>query len=131
MAMNNHYKTALTEKVIGAAISVHRELGPGYLEAIYERAMCIALSEIGLKWANQVIVPVHFHGHCVGEHRLDLLVQNEVLVELKAISAFEDVHYAVVRSYLRASQLECGLLMNFAASTLQVKRIGPDFWARN
>ncbi|MEI6861639.1 MAG: GxxExxY protein [Verrucomicrobiota bacterium] len=117
---------ALTERILAAAIAVHRELGPGFLESIYEEAMTYALAEHGLNFARQVNVPVRSRQHGVGEHRLDLLVEGKV-VELKAISSFEDAHYAIVRSYLRATGLPCGLLLNFAAPIMQIKRIGPEY----
>jgi GxxExxY protein len=117
----------LTNRIIGIAIEVHRELGPGFLESIYEEAMAVALAEGGMPYRRQLIVPIKFHGRAVGEHRVDLLISTEVVVELKAIKAIEDVHYAVMRSYLRATGCTRGLLLNFAGPTLQVKRIGADF----
>ena len=125
--MNSEFGDALTGQIIGVAIAVHRELGPGFLESVYEAAMAIALTETRIPFQQQVPVPVLFHGKPVGEHRLDLLVAGEVVVELKAIKAIEDVHYAILRSYLRAAGLARGLLLNFASPTLQVKRIGAEF----
>jgi GxxExxY protein len=120
----------LTSQIIALAIEVHRELGPGFLESIYEEAMVIALTETRIPFQRQVGVTVMFRGKGIGEHRLDLLVANEVVVELKAIKAIEDVHFAIMRSYLRATGCRRGLLLNFAAPTLQVKRIGAEFWAK-
>jgi GxxExxY protein len=125
--MKEELNDPLTGKIIAAAIAVHRELGPGFLESIYEEAMAVAMAEGGLTFTRQVPISVNYHGHTVGEHRLDFLVETEVVLELKAISAFEDVHYAIVRSYLRATGKSRGLLLNFAAPTLQVKRIGAEF----
>ncbi|MBL9186387.1 MAG: GxxExxY protein [Opitutaceae bacterium] len=125
--MNQAFDDPLTGKILAAAISVHRELGPGFLESIYEEAMAIALTEAGLRFRRQWVVPLHFHGQAVGEHRLDYLVEESVVLELKAIKAFEDVHFAIVRSYLRASGASRGLLINFSAPTLQVRRIGPEY----
>jgi GxxExxY protein len=125
--MNFEFGDGLTKRIIGVGIEVHRELGPGYLEAIYEEGMAIALAEAKLTFRRQVSVPVSFRGNVIGEHRLDLVVADEVVVELKAIKAIEDVHFAVVRSYLRATGCKRGLLLNFAAPTLQVKRIGVEF----
>ena len=121
---------ALTERVIGLAIGVHRDLGPGFLEAIYEAAMAIALAEAGIAFERQVAVPILYRGHKLGEHRLDLLVERELVLELKAVAAFEDVHFAITRSYLRATKLQRALLLNFAAPTLQVKRVGAEFRGR-
>src|SRR5438067_10837909 len=99
--MNLEYQ-ALTEQIIGAAIEVHRRLGPGFLESIYEKALVIELRKRGMEVADEVKVIIEYDGVEVGEHRLDLIVEDTIVVELKAISAFEDIHFAVVRSYLRA-----------------------------
>lgn len=93
----------LTKKIIGAAIRVHRELGPGFLEAIYEEALCLEFAELGLSFERQYRVEVLFRGQPVGEHRLDLLVEGLVVVELKAVSALQDIFYATLRSYLKAT----------------------------
>lgn len=118
---------ALTDRIIAAAIRVHRELGPGFLESIYEQALAIEFSEQGIAFERQKPVAVLYREHHVGEHRLDFLVANEVVLELKAIATLEDVHFAIVRSYLRATHLDTGLLMNFATPTLTIKRIGSVF----
>ena len=128
--MKQEIDDLLTSQIIALAIEVHRELGPGFLEAIYEEAMGIALAEKQIPFQRQMMIPVMFRGRAVGEHRLDLLVANEVIVELKAIKAIEDVHFAIMRSYLRATGCKRGLLLNFSAPTLQVKRIGAEFWAK-
>ncbi len=113
----------LTGKIIGAAIAVHRELGPGYLESIYEEALCTELAAVGLRFRRQVPVAIHYRGRTVGEHRLDLIIEDAVVVELKAIHAFEDIHFATVRSYLKATGCDHGLLLNFATTTLTAKRV--------
>jgi len=114
---------SLTQRVIGAAISVHKELGPGFLEAIYENALQMQLEEMGIEADFQKEVPIHFHGVLVGSHRLDSLVAGELIVELKAIKTLEDIHFAQVRSYLRATGLKHGLLFNFATMPLTIKRV--------
>lgn len=116
----------LTGKIIGAAIRVHRELGPGFLESIYEEALCIELEELGLKFKRQVPVEISYRGKRAGEHRLDLLVEDQVVVELKAVLELQDIFYVILRSYLRAAGKGVGLLLNFASVTLQAKRVGPD-----
>ncbi len=116
----------LTGKIIGAAIRVHRELGPGYLESIYEEALCIELDSMGLKYIRQMPVEIRYRGKRAGEHRLDLLVEERVVVELKAVLEIQDIYYATLRSYLRATGKSVGLLLNFASVILQTKRIGPD-----
>ena len=117
----------LTERIIGAAVRVHRELGPGFLESIYEEALAVELRLLGLAFERQKPVPVFYRGHPIGEHRLDLLVQSNVVVELKAIGALENVHFAIVRSYLKALGLSDALLLNFAATRLVVKRVGREY----
>lgn len=121
----------LTGRIIGAAIRVHRELGPGYLESVYEEALCFELASVGLRLERQWRVEVHYRGHRVGEHRLDLLVEDTVVVELKAVLALQDIFYATLRSYLRATGKSVGLLLNFASVTLQTKRVGPDLPSRS
>jgi GxxExxY protein len=117
----------LTKRILAAAIAVHRELGPGFLESIYEEALAIAFAEAGLVAERQKIIPVFYREHIVGEHRLDFLVDRTVVVELKATSAFDARHFAVVRSYLTAARCEVGLLLNFATPTLAIKRIGRNY----
>ncbi len=114
---------ALTSEIIGAAIEVHRRLGPGFIESIYENALVIELRRRGLKVEEQVEVPVEYRGIEVGRHRLDLLVEGATVIELKAIKNLDNVHFAVVKSYLRAIGKEHGLLLNFAKTTLEAKRV--------
>jgi len=114
---------SLSERVIGAAIAVHKELGPGFLESIYENALRVQLAEIGIETEFQKEIPIHYHGVLVGIHRLDALAADELVVELKAIKALEDIHFAQVRSYLRAAELKHGLLFNFATIPLTIKRV--------
>jgi GxxExxY protein len=118
---------ALTGRVIGCAIAVHRALGAGFLESIYAEALAVALSDAGIPFAREIRVGVTFRGRPIGEHRLDLLIQDRVVVELKAVESLARVHFAQVRSYLRATGLRVGLLLNFEAPTLEVRRIlNPD-----
>ena len=113
----------LTGSIIGAAIAVHKELGPGFLETIYENALAVELSHRGIVFEKQQIVPVFYKGTQVGEHRLDFLVEGKIVVELKAMKELEDIHCAQVRSYLKATHLKHGLLMNFATMPLTTKRV--------
>ena len=117
----------ITGKILSAAIRVHREPGPGYLESIYEEAWCVELTAMGLAFERQKSVEVQYRNQNVGLHRLDLLVESKVVVELKAIKEFEPVHYSVVRSYLKATGLATGLLLNFHSVPLAIKRIGREF----
>jgi GxxExxY protein len=109
--------------VIGAAIDVHRELGPGYVESIYHRALRIALDKRGVQFLDQQSVTVHYEGIPVGQGRLDFLVEGQLIVELKAVNALHDVHFAQLRSYLKASGLQKGLLLNFNAPKLEIRRV--------
>ena len=113
----------LTNQVIGACIAVHKEKGPGFLESIYENCLKIEFRKRGIKAEFQKEVEIRYDGELVGTHKLDILVNDELVVELKAIKVLEDVHFAQVRSYLRATELKHGLLLNFAARTLTVKRV--------
>lgn len=120
----------LSGRVIGAAIRVHEVLGPGFLESVYEEALCIELTAQRIGYERQRVVEIRYRERSVGEHRLDLLVENQIVVELKAITTFEAAHYAVVRSYLKAVDCTLGLLINFATSTVQVKRVGREWHSR-
>jgi GxxExxY protein len=117
----------LTERIIAAAIRVHKELGPGFLEAMYEEALAIELAAAGLTFERQKLLPVFYREHLIGEHRLDFLVERKVVLELKAISALEDIHFAIVRSYLKAANMDDALLLNFATARLTVKRVGREY----
>jgi GxxExxY protein len=114
---------ALTEQIIGAAIDVHRRLGPGFLESIYEKALVIALGNRGLAVERQREIIIEYDGVEVGRHVLDLLVEGTIVVELKAIRDLEDVHFSIVRSYLKAAHKKHGLILNFAQTTLDVRRV--------
>ena len=118
-------KDELTEKIIGAAIEVHRILGPGLLESIYEEALAIELELRGIPFQRQVEIDVHYKGHAIKGQRLDLLIGGQVVVELKSVANLPDVAMAQVLSYLKASGLKRGLLLNFGASKLidGIKRI--------
>lgn len=118
-----HHFEDLSKKIIGAAIKVHRELGPGFLESIYEEALKVEFSEQGLHFDSQKEIKIEYLGVEVGTHRLDLIVENEIIVELKAVKELEDIHFVQLRSYLKATSLKVGLLLNFSKPTLEVKRV--------
>ncbi len=94
-------------------------MGPGFLESVYERAMAEELTGRGLVFESQVAIPIMYKGAVVGEHRLDLVVGGELVVELKAVAAIADEHVAQVVSYLRAGAFQLGLLINFSHPTLR------------
>jgi GxxExxY protein len=108
----------LTEKIIGACIEVHRELGPGLLESIYEEALCHELQLQGITYQRQVEIAVRYKGIAIKGQRLDLLVEDQVIVELKSVSQLPEVALAQLLSYLRASGLKRGLLVNFGEKRL-------------
>jgi len=118
-----HQFESLSKKIIGAAIDVHKELGPGFLESIYEEALKIELSENDIAHESQKEIKIKYHNKEVGTHRLDLLVEKLIIVELKSIKDLTDIHFAQTRSYLKATGLKVGLLLNFAKPTLEIKRI--------
>jgi GxxExxY protein len=109
---------------------VHQELGPGFLESVYEEALGVELTRLQIRFERQVVVPIQYREVKVGEHRLDLIVERQNVVELKTVLGFEPIHFAITRSYLKATRLELGLLLNFAALTLQVKRVGREWHSR-
>jgi GxxExxY protein len=119
----SHPFEGLSRKIIGAAIEVHTALGPGFLENIYEEALKLELSEHKLNFETQKEIQIEYLGVVIGIHRLDLVVENQIIAELKAVKEFTDVHYAQLRSYLKATGLKVGLLLNFAKPTLEIKRV--------
>jgi GxxExxY protein len=118
----------LTGAVIGAAIEVHRALGPGFLESVYEEAMYVELSHRGIGFVRQAGIGVNYKGTIVGEGRVDVLVEDALVVELKAVEALAPIHTAQVLSYLKATGGHIGLLINFNVVRLRsgIKRIFLD-----
>lgn len=121
----------LTDRIISAAIRVHRTLGPGFLENIYEEALAVEFALNGIQFIRQKSIPLFYKDHQIGEHRLDFLVEEKIIVELKAISALEDIHFAIGRSYLKATNLEDGLILNFATIPLTIKRFCRELPGRS
>jgi len=116
---------ALAHAVIGAAIEVHRQLGPGFLEHVYEGAMLVELTERRIPFQRQVTFPVYYKRVLVAESRLDLLVAEQLVVELKAVEELRPLHMAQVLSYLRTGEFQLGLLFNFNVYSLRqaIRRI--------
>jgi len=110
---------ALAGALVDAALEVHRHLGPGFAENVYENALCHELSLRELPFDRQVVVPVSYRGRAVGEGRADLVVAGRLVVELKALPALAPVHTAQVISYLKATGLTLGLLVNFGERQLR------------
>lgn len=103
----------LTEKIIGTFYDVYNELGYGFLESVYEASLVIALRQLGLAIERQVPVPVWFRRHRIGEFRADILVERKVLIEVKSARALDPAHEAQLLHYLKATEIEIGLLVNF------------------
>ena len=115
----------LTEKIIGCAIEVHRVLGPGLLEATYEGALCVELELAGLSFQRQSAVPVTYNNRPVGDCRLDLIVENSVVIEIKSVDRFDPVFEAQLLTYLKITGIKHGLLLNFNSRLLKdgIKRM--------
>jgi GxxExxY protein len=111
----------LTEIIIGCAYSVHRELGSGFLEKVYENALLLELEDAGLSVRQQTPIPVHYKGRMVGEYYADLIVEGRIIIEIKAVQNLAKEHEVQLVHYLTATDTEDGLLINFGAS-VQVKR---------
>jgi GxxExxY protein len=115
----------LSSKVIEAAIAVHQSLGPGFIESVYERALCVELAARGIAFEQQKTIKVHHRQVEVDEHRLDVLVEGCLLVALKAVKEIEDVFFAIGRSQMKAAGIRDGLILKFSSMPLTIKRIGP------
>ncbi|MDF9828157.1 GxxExxY protein [Ereboglobus sp. PH5-10] len=116
----------LSDRVLNAAIEVHRALGPGFLEKIYETALTHELTKRGHKVERQKTVTIVYDGQILGEHRLDLIIDGRIILELKACKAIEDIHLATARSYLKATGCKLALVLNFAEARLAIKRVVLD-----
>ena len=116
---------SVSDRIIKCAIDVHRHLGPGLLESVYESALCIELADDQLAFKRQVGVPLFYKGRLIAEHRPDLVVADLVVVEIKSITRFEPVHVAQMLTYLRVTSLQVGLLLNFNTDLLRngIRRI--------
>ncbi len=113
-------EAALTERVIGLAIDVHRELGPGLLESVYEECLCFELTQAGIPFRRQVAIPIVYHDTRLGAgFRADILIPPSLILEIKSIEAISPVHEAQLLTYLRMSGCEFGLLLNFNTRRLK------------
>lgn len=122
--INEKYKySALTEKIIGCAMEVHKILGNGFQEVIYQRALEMEMNLQGLKFSREFEMPIYYKNNRIGTRRVDFLVEDVISVELKAIIQLEDVHLAQAINYLEAYNLEIGLLINFGSKSLTFKRL--------
>ena len=120
----------LTERIIGAAIEVHRHLGPGLLESIYEECLCYELSQAQLRFRRQVPLPIAYKGlKLASAYKMDLVVEEAVIIEIKATEDSPAIHSAQLLTYLKASNLSVGLLINFNVETLKdgLKRVVTNY----
>src|SRR6267378_5931279 len=113
----------LTEKIIGCCMKVHNTLGNGFQEVIYQRALAIEFDKINVQFERELEMPIFYDDVNIGTRRVDFLVDEKVLVELKAVSQLEKVHLAQALNYLEAFRLEIGLLINFGNTRLEFKRL--------
>ena len=113
----------LSEQVIGCAQNVSRELGTGFLEAVYENALALELEEKGILFERQHQLDIYYKSQLIGQYKADLVVEGKLIIELKAVPTFNDRHKAQVLNYLRATGLNVGLLLNFGMPRLGIQRI--------
>jgi GxxExxY protein len=112
--MEKEQYNVITGQILQAAIAVHREMGPGLLETVYEYCLCKELNSVGLNAVNQYMLPLYYKGENLNkEFRIDVLVENNILIEIKAVEKILPVHEAQVISYLKMANLKVGLLINF------------------
>ena len=115
----NEEQDPLSRKIIGAAIEVHRALGPGLPESLYEKALCIELEARGIKYARQVAVFAHYKGQLLGTYYVDLVVEDLIVVEVKSVTAVAPVHEAQLLTYMRLTKKRRGLILNFHSPVLK------------
>jgi GxxExxY protein len=113
----------LTYKIIGCAMEVHKQLGNGFQEVIYQRALAIEMQLNNIEFSREHVMEIQYKGYDIGTRRVDFFVENSVMVEIKALINLEDVHLAQAMNYVEAYNLEVGLLINFGAKSLQHKRV--------
>jgi GxxExxY protein len=111
--------TETTDRILRCALEVHRVLGPGLLENVYESALCIELKANNIGFVRQLGVPLFYKGELISEHRPDLIVENKVVVEVKSVEQLAPIHWAQVLTYLKVTSLNVGLLLNFNSPTLK------------
>ncbi len=112
-----------TGKIIGAAMEVHKFLGNGFQEVIYQRALAIEFGHWHINYQREFVMPIHYKGNHIGTRRVDFLINDLIALEIKAVIKLEDVHLAQAINYLEAYNLEIGLLINFGSKSLQFKRL--------
>jgi len=120
--------TTTTDRIIGCAIEVHKHLGPGLLESVYESALCIELTANSLPFKRQIGIPLYYKGELISEHRPDLIVDDKVIVEIKTVDCLAPIHMAQILTYLRVTSLRIGLILNFNSPTMKhgIRRVVLD-----
>jgi len=113
----------LTEQIIGLAIKVHKTLGPGFVERIYQRAMYLELKNSKLRFEREKKISVYYNKALLGYEKTDFIINNQIILELKCVAEISDIHKAQVLSYLKAAQTPVGLILNFARPKLEIKRL--------
>ena len=126
MKKQNNIFDILSKKTIGVAIEVHKTLGPGFIEIIYHNAMKKELELQNIPFETEKGIIITYKNEQVGLHRLDLLINNEIIVELKAVKEITDVHLSQIISYLKATELNVGLILNFSKPKIDIKRVVYD-----
>ena len=109
----------ITDRIIGCAVEVHSNLGPGLLESLYETAMSIEMTRAGISFKRQAPMPLYYKGELLSEHRVDLVVEDAVVVEIKSIERLAPIHIAQMLTYLRVADLRTGLMLNFNSQTMR------------
>jgi GxxExxY protein len=125
--MNKEELNRLSNKIIGIAIIVHKKLGPGFVEKIYERALLHELKKNNISCVIQVPVKIKYDDISIGGQRIDIIVKDEIILELKSVSDIHNCHRAQLISYLKATNKKLGLILNFAKVKLEIKRIVNNF----
>ena len=121
----------LTEKIIGCSMQVHRTMGNGFQEVIYQRALALEMTHQGLAFEREKEMSIFYRNEEIGTRRVDFFVEGSIMVELKALTQLEDVHMAQAMNYLEAYKMEIGLLINFGAKSLEFKRVHNNKLVRN
>jgi len=130
--IKEEYKySELTSKIIGCAMEVHKELGNGFPEVIYQRAMEIEMQLAGIQFQREFVMPIYYREKRIGTRRVDFLVEELIPVEFKATTKLEDIHFAQAINYLEAYNLEIGLLLNFGEMSLNFKRLTNKKYKNN
>jgi GxxExxY protein len=127
MIKEDYKHSDITGKIIGCAMKVHRTLGNGFQEAIYQRCLAIEMQKQGLVFERELEMTIFYENIEVGKRRVDFLIESVVMVELKALSKLEDAHLAQILNYLEAYKLETGLLLNFGGKSLEFKRVTNEY----